>query len=94
MTKISLTFSLAKDSTYKIARFETVEQKVAYVEAESKNPFVRDKYRTYAGALNKDDRLAAAREVDAARYEFYKKWSKDNPPPKKKVVYSVPTDVA
>jgi len=94
MTKISLTFSLAKDSTYKIAKFETAEQKTEYVEAESKDPFVRGKYRTYAGALNKDDRLAAAREVDAARYEFYKKWAKNNPPPQKRVVYSVPTDVA
>jgi L-fucose mutarotase/ribose pyranase (RbsD/FucU family) len=76
MIKPVLSFSLAQDSSYKVAQFSCIEEKNRYVAAEMKDLKIQDLYKEYSAALSKTRRKELAKVIDAARYAFYQKWDK------------------
>lgn len=89
MTHISLGFSLARESSYNKATFNSIEEKEEYVAAEFADLKLRDLYKQYSGAMLKTSRLAAAKQLDSARYQFYKAWLKKHD--KSRTVTAFPT---
>lgn len=71
----TLKFSLAHDSTYREAQFRKPEYKDEYVEAEFSDLRTQDAYHAFQAASIKQ-RKDYARKLDAARYAFFIKWSK------------------
>jgi hypothetical protein len=76
MNEPSLSFSLAKSSTYNQAVFESVNDKEEYVTAEFSDPYIQELYKEYASALSVEQRKGWATKIDEARFAFYKKWLK------------------
>lgn len=75
---IELHFNLARTETYKVARFQTPEQKSKYVDAEAFDLKCKDVYFAFCAARSPEERARLATIVDATRYNFYLKYSKKN----------------
>jgi len=95
MNKPSLSFSLAKNSAYNQAVFDSIAEKDEYVAAEFSDPYIQDLYKEYSAALGQEQRKSWANKIDAARYAFYKKWLKEKQKKVPKVKFpKMPDDIA
>jgi hypothetical protein len=75
----TLSFNLAREPVCKRVSFATKQLKDEYVDAEYKDPLCRSLWLRYQCAV-KAERPAAAKELDAARYAFYKSWEAASAP--------------
>ena len=77
MTEFALHFNLARNSTFKVAKFKEASKKNEYVEAEFHDAKCKEAYSEYQAAGTRD-RVRCASKLDATRWAFYQKWKKDN----------------
>ena len=71
-----LHFNLARTETYKVAKFQNIEQKNKYVEAEMHNLKCKDAYFNFCAAKSPEERTRLASIVDATRYTFFTKFTR------------------
>lgn len=73
---ISLHFSTAQNSTNKVAKFRSVDEKQAYVRAETYDPKCKQAWFNHQASKTSDARKITAENLDATRYTCYIRWRK------------------
>lgn len=72
---IELHFNLARTETYKVAKFQSLEQKNKYVDSEMHDLKCKDAYFNLCAAKTPEARETLKAVLDAVRYTFFVKFT-------------------